>query len=542
MTSPATPSTAPVLSKAADAARATASASATARAPTPPATATFNERTVRQVLLLRAFESQNTDGHDSPLWTQADSQWASRVASDTVGLNKSPEAFIEARAQAAMERLAPRDANARRALEARGWRWGWLPAVALVAFVIGAIAYDVGAHQRIDLLAVSVWAWVVWNLVVFAGLLLLWLKRLASGPSKGGTLRKFIGSQLVTKVSGVSRKTPALAAYASAWSQASWPMTLARAGAVLHLGAAALALGLIAGMYLRGLVLDYRAGWQSTFLEPPAVHTALSTVLKPASVVIGLPVPDAAGIAALRLLPGQEAKGEARSWIHLMAATLGLLVVLPRLLLALGSLLRGSWLARRMPLAIDEPYHQRVLQHHGANAARVRVHPHGTAPDASGALGLQKLVTRVFGDKAELAFAPVAAYGAEDTASMFESDTVKLAFFDLSATPEVEAQGRHVQALKSHAARGATVVMVVDEAAFNSRFGGVSSAGPSGATGLLSGTQNTSERADQRRAAWRAMAEKVGMPTPVFLNLAAMDVEQAARALEAAMRQFDAAS
>jgi hypothetical protein len=534
MTSPAT--TAPVPSATPDA------APTRAHAAMPAATVTFNERTVRQVLLLRAFESQNTEGVDNPLWTQADSQWASRVASDTVGLNKSPAAFIEARAQAAMQRLAPRDANARRALEARAWRWGWLPVVALIALVLGAIVYDVGTHQRIDLLAVSVWALVVWNLVVMVGLLLLWLKRLASGPGKGGRLRKFIGAQLATKVSGVSRKTPALAAYATAWSKASWPMTLARAGAVLHLGAAALALGLIAGMYLRGLVLDYRAGWQSTFLEPPAVHAVLSTVLKPASVVTGVPVPDAAGIAALRLLPGQEAKGEARSWIHLMAATLALLVVLPRLLLALGSLLRGSWLARRMPLAIDEPYHQRVLQHHGANAARVRIHPHGTAPDATGALGLQKLVTRVFGEKAELAFAPVATYGSEDTASVFESDTVKLAFFDLSATPEVEAQGRHVQALKARAARGTTVVMVVDEAAFNSRFGGVSGLGHTAATGLLSGPSSTSERADQRRAAWRAMAEKINMPTPVFLNLAAMDVESAARAMEAAMRQFDAAS
>ena len=40
-----------------------------------------------------------------------------------------------------------------------------------------------------------------------------------------------------------------------------------RAETVLHAGAAALALGLVAGMYARGLVLDYRVVWESTFLD-----------------------------------------------------------------------------------------------------------------------------------------------------------------------------------------------------------------------------------------------------------------------------------
>ncbi len=492
-------------------------------------TARFNDRTAREVLLLRAYESVSTDDKgnpgDNPIWTKADSQWASRVASESAGPNAPAAAFIEARAHAAMQRLEPRDQGVRNALAMRGWRWGWIPLVALVGLAIGAVVYDIGTHQRIDLLSLPVWMLVAWNVVVYLLLALFWFKGLGSANRQGGKLRQFIGKRLASKVSGVTRKKPALASYAATWSKVAWPMTVARAGAVLHVGAAALALGLIGGMYLRGLVLDYRAGWQSTFLEPPAVHSVLQRALAPASRLTGITVPDEVAITTLRVLPGTEAKGEAASWIHLYAATLTLWVVLPRLLLALGSLLRGAWLARRLPVTIDDPYHQRLLQHHRASASTVRVHPHGTAPDASAALGLQKLVTRIFGDRAELSIAPLAPYGAEDVVasiSALESDTVKIALFDLSATPELEAQGRFVQALRDRSARGATVVMLVDEAAFNSRFG------------------EGGERAQQRRAAWQELADKVGMPHPVFVNLAAPHVDHAARALEAAMSQLDA--
>ena len=53
---------------------------------------------------------------------------------------------------------------------------------------------------------------------------------------------------------------------------------------LMHALAAALALGLIGGMYLRGLVFDVRAGWQSTFLDAGSVHAFLATALAPASV------------------------------------------------------------------------------------------------------------------------------------------------------------------------------------------------------------------------------------------------------------------
>lgn len=491
------------------------------------------------MLLLRAYESLNDDDtqDDHPLWTRADALWATKVASQTVGPQGTPQAFFEARAHAAMQRLAARDDGVRRALALRGWRWSLLPIAAFVAFVFGALAYDVGTHQRIDLLSMPVWVVVAWNLAVYVGLIVAWVRRFGTDKPAFGELRRFIGKRFAARVAASPRKAPALASFGKTWAELSWPTAVARAGSVLHLTAAALALGLVAGMYLRGLVLDYRAGWQSTFLEPPRVTALLSTVLAPASKLSGVSVPDETGIAALRLAPDQQASGDAAPWIHLYAATLAIFVIVPRLLLALGSVLRGAWLARKLPVAIDEPYHQRLLQQHhrqhGGAGARVRVHPHGTAPGASAVLALRKLVARVLGDDTELEFSPVVAYGHEDqpaaptaaavtTVPLGAAPAAEIALFDASATPEAEAQGRFVESLRVRLARGSALVMVVDEAGFAARFG------------------TDGGRVEQRRTAWRDLADKLGMPAPVFVNLDGNVAAEQSRALDAALSQVNA--
>ena len=43
----------------------------------------------------------------------------------------------------------------------------------------------------------------------------------------------------------------------------------------MHLAAAVVAIGLVAGLYVRGTVLRYEAGWESTFLDASQVHALL---------------------------------------------------------------------------------------------------------------------------------------------------------------------------------------------------------------------------------------------------------------------------
>ncbi|RVU43289.1 DUF2868 domain-containing protein [Rubrivivax rivuli] len=303
----------------------------------------MTEEEARQVLLLQALETAPTPPGQRPVWGADDSAWATRQALAAVGEGAAPAAFVKARAEMALQRLLPRDAALQRWLARRGWHPAWVLLALVLGAAAGLLADQLGAPQRVNLLAPAVWAVVAWNLAVYLVLLL----PLPHWP--GGGLRAAL-AQLGLRVPGGDGATARAGAL---WAEHAAPLMRHRAALVLHSGAAALAAGLVAGLYLRGLVLDYRAGWQSTFLDATAVQQALGWLLAPASALTGIAVPE---VAPLQLAPGADAAASAAPWIHLYAATLGLAVVLPRTLLALWAARRASAQARRFPLKLDTPY------------------------------------------------------------------------------------------------------------------------------------------------------------------------------------------
>lgn len=447
----------------------------------------MTETEARQVLLLQAHES----GAATSLWTDDDRAWATRLARQTAGAAVPFERFVVERARHALERLAPRDAVARRWLQRRGWRPLWAALVLAAAFVLGALVDHLGAPDRVDLLAPAVWAVVVWNLGVVLALLL---------PRPPGALRRALAGRWLEGSSDV----------AVLWARAAAPLALARAALLLHLAAAALAAGLVAGMYLRGLVLDYRAGWQSTFLDAGFVQVVLDTLLAPARAVTGIVLPD---VAPLRLAPGAAAGASAAPWIHLYAATLALFVLLPRALLALVAAGRARALAAQLPLALAGPYFDTLrLQQQGANAV-VQVVPHAVALSAQAALGLRAVLATLYGETLQLRVADAVPFGDEEHApSPAPGTTLRVALFDLGATPEAESQGRLLAAL----AGPAKLLAVADEAAFRRRFAGLP------------------ERLAERRAAWQRLVDAHGGAL-VCADLDAPDLAAAGRALKAAL-------
>ena len=118
-----------------------------------------------------------------------------------------------------------------------------------------------------------------------------------------------------------------------------WPVLLRRTSfrlrAWLHLGAALLAFGSIAGMYARGWSTEYRAVWESTILGERGASVFFQALFAPASKVTGVSIP-LDELPQMRRGAGTPAAhpGTALPWIHLYAATLGLLVIAPRLLFA----------------------------------------------------------------------------------------------------------------------------------------------------------------------------------------------------------------
>ncbi len=290
----------------------------------------MTEDQARQVLLLQAQETALSNPH----WSLADRAWATRQALTTVGERASAEAFVTSRAALAMQRLLPRDASAQRWLKRRLWHPAWVAVALVLGLVLGLGVDQLGTPQRVNLLAPAVWAVVAWNLTVYLMLLL---------PGNTGNLRQWMAAWSLRSHAGA----------AGLWAQHALNLSIKRWAVVLHMMAAGLGLGLMAGLYLRGLVLDYRAGWESTFLDAPTVQAVLGTLLAPASGFTRVSIPD---LAPLQLVPGAAAQASAAPWIHLYAATLALAVVVPRILLALWSAGRAHGLSQRFALPLDTPY------------------------------------------------------------------------------------------------------------------------------------------------------------------------------------------
>lgn len=470
-------------------------------APTP-STPNLSESAARRVLLVRAHETAET-----PLWTAEDRAWATRLARETVPVGAAPARFLDERASHALQRLAPRDPAVARWLGRPLWRWSWLPAALAVGLLSGLAVDAVGSARRIDLLAPPVWGVILWNLLVYIALLL------PRGTLRGGRVTGWLARRLA---GGALRGSGPLAAFAADWVPRALPALAARAALLLHAAAAALAAGLVAGLYLRGLVLDYRAGWESTFLEPAGVRALLSTLLAPASALTGIGVPDQAAISALRVGPGVAASAPAGPWIHLYAATLALFVIVPRMALAVWAGLRGAWASRRVALPLADPYFQQLLLQGRGVAPRVRVLPHGAAPSPQAVLGLRELLAGVLGAEMQLRLAAPTAYGAEESAGTprAEPDTTLLvALVDLAATPEADTQGRFLRELRA-AAPALPLLLLADEAGFARRFG------------------QLPERLAQRREAWRQLAAAEGAAW-LSADLERPDADAAARATTA---------
>ncbi|RIL05785.1 MAG: hypothetical protein DCC71_09215 [Proteobacteria bacterium] len=144
----------------------------------------------------------------------------------------------------------------------------------------------------------------------------------------------------------------------SLWIDAAGALPLAALRRLLHASAAALAVGAVAGMFVRGIFFDYAMVWRSTFVrDVDTVATALRAVLGPASLALGRPLPDAADAAQMMSAAGVPAA----EWISLWAVTAALFVVAPRVALAAAAGARRRLAARRVALSLDDPYYERLL-------------------------------------------------------------------------------------------------------------------------------------------------------------------------------------
>ena len=470
---------------------------------------TVDERSARTVVLARALET--ADGLRE-LVSDADRVQATRAAAEDVGEAATDDAFIARRAELVVERVVRRHARLPRLARALPVRRWIVPAACVATFIVGAAGADIGPAHRINLLAPPVLALLAWNLVVYVALA---VTAVAPGARREGPLRQWLigwRAGLAAPSAPKGRVPPALAAglarFGVEWPALAAPLWKQRIVALLHLGAATLAAGAIAGLYLRGVALEYRASWQSTFLDASDVAHLLSVVLAPGSWLTGIAIPDAQHLATI---DADSAGENAARWIHLYAATLLLVVIVPRLALAGIAAFRAHRRASRLPLALREPYFERLLRAYREGTAQVVALPYSYDVPSAHRDGLARLLTRAFESPVDVAWKDAVAYGDDalpDLATPAPSGAVVV--FNLSATPESETQVAFVSALTERL--GAAPVVVVDTTDFSARF------------------RDQPGRIAEREAAWRQALEPIAV-VPLFVRLADPDLRAAAPAL-----------
>ncbi len=448
------------------------------------------------------------------LWSEADRAWASRAAAEVVGAEGDQDDYLARRASFVLERLGERQPALSRAIAALRWRPWVASAIVGFAFALGFFLDQVGSGQRINLLAPPVLGLILWNLAVYvvivAGYVLRFGDASPTGPVRRLVVRAAGGA---ARLRGDDASREAIAAFGADWARRAAPLYAMRASRILHLAAAALATGVLAGLYLRGLAFEYVAGWQSTFLEPSTVRSLAAAFYAPGAWATGIPIPPVAEVEAIRAPAGENAA----RWVHLMAATVALVVIAPRLLLALLTGLVERYRATHFACSVDDPYFRRLARGFRGGAARVRVLPYSYSPAPEALAGLERIVARSFGGSAAMVVAPPADWGGDAPA---DTDTVSgatlVALFNATATPEREAHGAFLAALARKRDEAEAIVAFVDESAWLARFGG------------------DEARTAERRAAWRSACAESNVPV-VFVDLANPDLAATAAALDAAI-------
>lgn len=486
------------------------------------------EHSALEVVAVRAIETQDREG---AIWTDAQRAWASRAAAEAVGEKAAPENFLAKRASLLLERLG--DSSPMLWAPIRGMHWqpwyGW--AAVIAAGILGVLIDRIGASHRVDLLAPPILALIAWNLLTYIALAVTLFRR-SRTPVRPGLFRRLTmrivrfapaPGFLTAKAAFATGDTVTIASLANltnAWFVQAKPLYGARVGRILHTAAAALATGVILGFYFRGLVSEYKATWESTFLDANFVHGMLAIILAPGAWLTGIAVPNAAHIQSIRA-PLSE---NAAVWLHLYAASVFLIVLVPRIGLALLAWREEKKLSSNFPMPLDERYFQVLLRSFHAKAERVRVVPFSYTLSEASRSGLEATLARSFGSGASLIFEAPMRWGDDESVVSRVSREGKepvVVVFNLTATPEDDVHGAFVQALRAHLAPRQNVIAMVDGAEFEARW------------------PADTVRLEKRRRTWSDLFTAHRLPM-VYVNLANPDLKAANAAIDEALAATDA--
>lgn len=346
-------------------------------------------------------------------------------------------------------------------------------AVLLGALALGFAGHAISDPHRVDLLSTSLIGIVLWNLLVYVLLLASWVRSLIrrkktlvvalepvqgkvteaelAAAAPGGWLQK-LQAQKWSVSRGKGLRKMALS-FERNWWQINQRSRHAQWAMAMHLGAAMLALGALASLWLTGLTKAYQVGWESTFLSPSAVQTCLNILFAPVQHLLGIAPWSLDEINALQGwsadgIPGGE-KGISQlleqtsvgeRWVQLYSLLLGLMVIAPRLVLALWQSIRVWWLSQHLTLPLHQPYFQKLQRDWAGRATALQVQPYSLEITPEREAALRSHVAQNYGAGAQLLLLPVLAYGSP-LPDASNGDAQQVLLLNLAATPEMEIHG-----------------------------------------------------------------------------------------------------
>jgi Protein of unknown function (DUF2868) len=493
----------------------------------------MREDALRSILLVKAVEEADREGTLLPAADRAAAtrdavreRGESTAAADTAlpaGLLPTRAAdLLAARARLQRARLAARFPVVDTVL-ALGGGVRWVGALLLpVSLATGVSLSALDGTRRINVLAFPLLGLVLWNLCVYATLVVRWSLALARRTPASALLAHTLAQSVVARLRRIVSRaaafnTPlagALDRFLAEWLEAARPLLAARASRLLHLSAASVGLGLIAGLYFRGIALDYQAGWESTFLTAEQVRRVLAVAYGPASRLTGILIPDPAHLAAIRWQDGHGGESAA-PWIHLLAATALVYVVLPRLALAFASTLPVWHRALHAPIPPTlVPYFRSIFGGAAGGIGRgiVALVPYAYQPSAGASSAIGRLLPAALGEGMAVDERAPIRYGEEDDFLQHLperggaiADAVAL-LFSLATTPEDQSHGHVIAGVRDWLARSrpqAQLLVLVDESPYAAR---------------MSAQAGLAPRLAERRAAWGTFAAARGLRA-CFLDL-----------------------
>jgi len=442
--------------------------------------APINETELSKVLLVQALEECDPHGRHLPLSTRHHATQQARATKPSS--DHSSEgilSFLKTRTEimwAFLNKTFPALAQSCDRLNVD------IPTalVAIPTLGAGFLINGLGESQRINLLNFPLLLLLLWNCGIYLSTALMpifktsvktpWLNTAATQLFKLAGIWKQHSwpSKNLSDPSTILWIQDATTRFMTLWWPHVQPAWTQRLRQLLHLGASCMAIGIILGMYIRGLAFDYQATWESTFLSADQVQGLLHALLGPAAWLLRYPFPNFSEIANLQA----PQHGPAAPWIHMWAVTALAVIVIPRSILAWISHRSLNQARKRFALLLDDPYFVHLLAPDRGQGVHVDILTYSFRPSPEAKDFLDIRLLDLFGNLATIEWQPPVPFGQEFPTWPTVSASVRnfVVIFNAAQTPEWEVQGEWLHTMQTQMDRirpDSRLLVLLDEESYS---------------------------------------------------------------------------